>query len=287
MHCKVLQAAQYGAAQARERVFFWAARRDVVLPKFPYPTHHYARGVHSYNLPDGEVLHRPVRVPPHESARRSDYAQYAPFQAVTVEDAISDLRRFDWRDAEAFTEEDQQRLAQGIMRFDAVANRKARVPYAGYGGKGTTYLHKPLNRYQMEMREGLAENEQVTYHYTQKFTEAVVKRVLGVPLRPGANHQDLPSSLRDKRKLQANGKSKREYEKHYKRIDRDGQFATMLTSIKPHSMNATVLHPTQKRVLTVRECARAQGFHDGHQFLSVHTIPAKIVEDVSVGVGPV
>lgn len=79
----------------------------------------------------------------------------------------------------------------------------------------------------------------------------------------------------------------------------------MLTSIKPHSMNATVLHPTvrrlllvrdtmtyachtqQKRVLTVRECARAQGFHDGHQFLSVHTIPAKIVEDVSVGVGPV
>ena len=85
-------------------------------------------------------------------------------------------RKFDWRDADAFTEEDQQRLAQGIMRFDAIANREARVPYAGYGGKGVTYLHKPLNRYQMEMRDGLPVNEQVTYHYTQKFTEAVVKR---------------------------------------------------------------------------------------------------------------
>ena len=62
-----------------------------MLPDFPYPTHHYARGVHSYNLPDGEVLNRPVRVPPHESARRGDYAQFAPFPAVTVEDAISDL----------------------------------------------------------------------------------------------------------------------------------------------------------------------------------------------------
>lgn len=61
------------------------------LPDFPCPTHHLAKGVRSFDLPTGEVLHRPVRVPPHELATRAEYAQYAPLRAVTVEDAIGDL----------------------------------------------------------------------------------------------------------------------------------------------------------------------------------------------------
>lgn len=84
----------------------------------------------------------------------------------------------------------------------------------------------------------------------------------------------------------------------YKRLDRDGQFRTMMTSVKPNGMNGSVvLHPTvrlscllgntiliailqQKRILTVRECARAQGFPDSYEFLSPHSVPAKIVDDV-------
>ncbi|EKM55273.1 uncharacterized protein PHACADRAFT_184086 [Phanerochaete carnosa HHB-10118-sp] len=279
VHCKVLQAAQYGTPQSRERVIFWAARRDVPLPDFPYPTHHFAKGVRSFNLPTGEVLHRPVRVAPHESAKRSEYAQYAPLCAITVEDAIGDLQKFDWLPSGPLTDEDIHRLAQGIVRFEAVTNREARFPYAGYCGKGTAFLHPPLNRYQMQAREGLDVDDNVVYHYTQKFSAKIVDRVLHVPLRAGANHQDLPPQYRDKRKLQPNGKSKKEYERHYKRIDRDSHFMTMLTTVKPSGTNAIVLHPTQKRVLTIRECARAQGFPDSHKFLSVHSIPAKVVED--------
>lgn len=91
MHCKVLQAAQYGTPQARERVIFWAARYDVPLPEFPVPTHNYGKGVRSFDLPTREILHRPVRVRPPHDAKRDAYMQYAPFRAVTVEDAISDL----------------------------------------------------------------------------------------------------------------------------------------------------------------------------------------------------
>ena len=90
VHCKVLQAAQYGAPQGRERVIFWAARRDVPLVDFPVPTHNYAKGVRSFDLPTGEGLHRPVRVPPFDlsAAPRQHYAQFTPFWPVTVEDAI-------------------------------------------------------------------------------------------------------------------------------------------------------------------------------------------------------
>lgn len=96
VHCKVLQAAQFGAPQSRERAIFWAARRDVLLPDFPFPTHNYLKVVNSYELPTGEVLHRPVRLPPlsdDPQTERREYRQYAPFRAVTIEDAIGDLVR--------------------------------------------------------------------------------------------------------------------------------------------------------------------------------------------------
>ncbi|GJE87065.1 BAH and Dcm domain-containing protein [Phanerochaete sordida] len=283
VHCKVLQAAQYGAPQARERVFFWAARRDVPLPNFPWPTHHYARGAHNFKLPTGEELCRPVRVTPHESAHGGEYEQYAPLRGVTVEDAISDLRRFEWKyTADMVGADMDEPRAEDMARFNAVLTREVGGhPVAGYDGTGTTYRIAPRNRYQHMARDGLEDDAKVEYHYTQKFTAKIVERVLNVPLRPGANHQDLPPELRDARKLQPNGKSRKEYERHYKRIDGEGQFSTVLTAVKPHSMNAVVLHPTQKRVLTVRECARAQGFRDSHQFLSVYSesIPAKVAED--------
>jgi DNA (cytosine-5)-methyltransferase 1 len=65
----------------------------------------------------------------------------------------------------------------------------------------------------------------------------------------------------------------------YGRIDGNGYFQTAMTTVGPSAKGSRLLHPTQKRILTVRECARAQGFPDHYQFVSLnHQLP-QIVED--------
>jgi hypothetical protein len=79
----VLQAAVYGSPQNRRRVIIWGARRGVPLPEFPIPTHHFGTQW-SVGLDTGLRLEPVTRDPerPHRGA---------PFRAVTVDDAISDL----------------------------------------------------------------------------------------------------------------------------------------------------------------------------------------------------
>lgn len=75
-------AADYGSPQRRERVIFWAARRSEMLPKYPLPTHVAPQfRAHVLSLPTLDKLN-PVE--------RSDQ-NCAPFRALVVADAISDL----------------------------------------------------------------------------------------------------------------------------------------------------------------------------------------------------
>ncbi|KAJ1923174.1 hypothetical protein EC988_010437, partial [Linderina pennispora] len=55
----------------------------------------------------------------------------------------------------------------------------------------------------------------------------------------------------------------------YGRLDPDGLFGTQLTELSPMGKSGTVILPNQRRVLSVRECARAQGFPDTFQFYSI------------------
>jgi DNA (cytosine-5)-methyltransferase 1 len=50
------------------------------------------------------------------------------------------------------------------------------------------------------------------------------------------------------------------------RIDPDGYFPTTLTHPKPTGKQGTVIHYNQNRVISVRECARSQGFPDWYEF---------------------
>ena len=84
---KVLNSADYGAPQQRNRVIFWASRLDVPLPKWPTPTHIPRSGHNTKIRRIGEVGFAPI-------AARNEFEDghdYAPFHAVTVLHAIDDL----------------------------------------------------------------------------------------------------------------------------------------------------------------------------------------------------
>lgn len=52
----------------------------------------------------------------------------------------------------------------------------------------------------------------------------------------------------------------------YGRLEWDGFFSTTVTNPEPMGKQGRVLHPEQHRVVSVRECARSQGFRDTYRF---------------------
>jgi len=83
-------------------------------------------------------------------------------------------------------------------------------------------------------------------------------------------------------------------------MDGDGHFKCAMTLVAPNIKQSWLLHPSvrakrssfvipitrfypfqQKRIVSVRECARAQGFPDYYVFKSVDNKPQRMVDNVS------
>ncbi|KAI0822767.1 S-adenosyl-L-methionine-dependent methyltransferase [Trametes gibbosa] len=261
-HFKVLQAGQHGAPQGRRRVIVLGARRDVPLPAFPLPQYAFPTAVHNVNLPTGEVL-LPVTRPGSDEGGN----QCAPIPCVTVMEAINDLVcahkvQMAYHSISFCLAHDVgDRLADGIVRFSGYSFPGTKRP-SGYVTPAP-YPHPPLSRYQSWLRAG--NGDSVLYHYAKRHTVEVVERVTNIPIEPDAGHEDLPEELE-----LSSRKGKPQYRTMYGRINGNGQFLTAMTTVAPNAKGGKVVHPTQKRILTVRECARAQGFPDSYQFLSVN-----------------
>ncbi|KAJ1968533.1 hypothetical protein H4R35_006401, partial [Dimargaris xerosporica] len=142
------------------------------------------------------------------------------------------------------------------------------VPKSGYVGiMDQSYQCPPLTQYQRERRY-LA--ERLHNHVTRCFNDLTVERICRIPMEPGADHSALPDKLKPWCLSAAESAADRHngWKGLFGRLDFNGHFLTALTSIQPMGKAGTVIHPTQHRVISVRECARAQGFPDHFVFLS-------------------
>ncbi|KAF9454585.1 S-adenosyl-L-methionine-dependent methyltransferase [Macrolepiota fuliginosa MF-IS2] len=282
VHWKLLQAGQYGAPQNRPRVIFWAAKRGIPLPKHPVPVYAWKQGATRPVLPIGTRM-----PPPSRSLVPGESHQCAPLKPITVGAAIGDLPKFDWYGINphrviAKTKADEQfdlkRLRElNIPCVDAVyhgAGSNELEMYPGYPD-GVEYATKPQNRYQKWLRKEMGEGEKVQGHYTKRFSEPVVEATTTVPLEEGADHNDIPKELRP---TSANKLG----QKHvfYGRLLSDGHFSCTMTTLDPRTKNARPLHPNQRRMVTIRECARAQGFPDHYIFEYANT-GSQVYGDVS------
>ncbi|KAK4802190.1 hypothetical protein SAY86_000393 [Trapa natans] len=246
-----IAAGSYGLPQFRLRVFLWGAHPTEMLPQFPLPTH--------------DVI---VRYWPPPKFERNTVAYYENHpheleKAAVLRDAISDL--------------------------PAVTNYET-CEYISYDNPPETELQRFLRSSKYDLTGCLVDKWTQTKsflydHRPHIYSEDNYLRICQVPKRKGANFRDFPGIIlgkdsvarRDERKPPMllpsgrplvpdyifnydQGRSKRPFG----RLWWDETVPTVLTF--PDCRNQVTLHPEQDRVLTIRECARLQGFPDYYRF---------------------
>jgi len=302
---KKLQAAVYGVPQSRNRVIFWGAKRGITCPKFPVPIF---APPHSYAAAKSSKMPNLINIPPPSRALwpegpKNRWHQCAPLPHISIFDAIMDLPAFEWGLPKV---EDRvykpsgpdpiengparQWLGKSIHLLDAYTDgRRAPAPDDGSVGCWSTrllaYACPPMTQYQQWLRKGMVSGEdgkpaRVTGQYTATFEPLTVERTVRVPLHPGADHTDLHKVLwPDMAKPKGDKKKGSTWRAHYGRSDGNGHFRCALTALAPQTKNTYPLHPYQRRIFTVRELARAQGFPDHYEFCSAEHKRSKIIKD--------
>ncbi|KAF7295498.1 BAH domain-containing protein [Mycena indigotica] len=253
------QAGQHGCVQNRPRFFLFAARRGSVLPKPPLPMHVFKPAQRRKLFIEGDFIGGAKRGRmANTDSDDEDGNNFAPHPGFTIKDATSDLPKFDWinpHEVIAQTPADkktvQTRLASGIKQCDASTTP---VGYA----EPVPYLTEPQTRYQREMRR--SNSSLVEDHVTLRYSSFVVEATVTVPLKPKAGHPDLPRAFH--KRLNPNKTRK------FGQLDENGPFKTAMTQVSPSSHGSQLLHPTQKRTITVLEAKRAQGFPDSFKLWS-------------------
>ncbi|KAK1393137.1 DNA (cytosine-5)-methyltransferase [Heracleum sosnowskyi] len=224
----ILEAGAFGVPQSRKRAFIWAASPEETLPEWPEPMHVFAAPELKVALPGNK----------HYAAVRSTQAG-APFRAITVRDTIADL------------------------------------PMVTNGASKTSleYQCDPVSWFQRKIRADLMV---LTDHISKEMNELNLIRCQRIPKRRGADWHDLPD---EKVKLSTGqlvdlipwclpntAKRHNQWKGLFGRLDWDGNFPTSVTDPQPMGKVGMCFHPDQDRIVTVRECARSQGFPDSYQF---------------------
>lgn len=128
----------------------------------------------------------------------------------------------------------------------------------GGGSPESTYGHPAATDYQREMRR---QCRKLYNHQAENHGPGMLPRIAAVPKRPGAGWLDLPDHLKP-RNLVRHGDDR--YPNRFGRLWWEGTFNTIVT--RPYPYWGRFIHPEQDRVLSVRECARAQSLPDRMAF---------------------
>ncbi|CAL1381124.1 unnamed protein product [Linum trigynum] len=224
----ILEAGTFGVSQSRKRAFIWAASPEEVLPEWPEPMYVFG----------GPELKVSLSRNSYYAAARST-AGGAPFRAVTVRDTIGEL--------------------------PAVANGASKATLE--------YANDPESWYQKQIRGNMAA---LTDHISKEMNELNLIRCKRIPKRPGADWRDLPEetvALSNGQKadlipwcLPNTAARHNQWKGLFGRLDWEGNFPTSITDPQPMGKVGLCFHPDQDRIVTVRECARSQGFPDSYQF---------------------
>ncbi|XP_050512373.1 DNA (cytosine-5)-methyltransferase PliMCI [Diabrotica virgifera virgifera] len=263
----ILQAGQYGVPQTRRRLILIAAAPGNVLPKYPEPLHVFSKkGTHlTFNV-DGYSYYN-----------ECDWVESAPYRTITVRDALCDLPEIKngCSKLELPYDSEPKTHYQRIIRSNEdtilvrdhickemsalVEARMSHIPtYPGADWRD-------LPNISLTLPDG---TKTFILQYPYKTGKkkgskgGVCQCALGNPCDPA----DKQSNTLIPWCLPHTADRHNHWAGLYGRLEWDGYFGTTITNPEPMGKQGRVLHPEQHRVVSVRECARSQGFPDKFRF---------------------
>lgn len=151
------------------------------------------------------------------------------------------------------------------------------LPAGGGGAEVMEYVAKPHSEYAEEMRANV--DDTLYNHKTTVNREKTQKRFEHIP--QGGNWEDIPAELMDDYTDRS-----RTHGHIYYRLEEDEPALTVANFRK-----SMMVHPTQDRLLSVREAARLQSFPDDYRFVSSRisdrqqmvgdAVPVKLAEAIA------
>ncbi|KAG8239320.1 DNA (cytosine-5)-methyltransferase 1 [Ladona fulva] len=283
----ILQAGNYGVPQTRRRAIIFAAAPGEMLPKYPSPTH-----VFSPKACKLSVMVDDKRFDPY-------FPSSAPFRTITVRDAMSDLpeiRNGSKKEEISYGGEplshfqrqmrgNQEVLKDHICKEMApiVEARMAHIPTAS----GSDW--RDLPNIVVRLSDGNYTKKLIYSHDDKKNGGGVNGALRGVcacATGKSCDPMDRQFNTLIPWCLPHTGNRHNHWAGLYGRLEWDGFFSTTITNPEPMGkqklfipqqlvigergqsgeQNGRVLHPEQTRVVSVRECARSQGFTDTYRF---------------------
>lgn len=231
----VLNAANYGVPQTRNRAFILAIKKEVgVSPSLPIPTHNGSKnGIFNYLSKDIEP---PKKVYGNEIMGKNQQTyHWLKRNGITVEN-FKQNTLFE-------TDFSSPKYTPLVTVEDAIGD----LPCIPEGVKEKTeYETSPKTEYQKWAR---SDNESLNNHNRWGHTKTMIDRIRLMP--EGGNMKDLPLEYQ----------VKGAFSQAYARLHRKGLSRTITTFIH-NPGSGRFVHPTDDRAVSIREAARLQSFPD-------------------------
>uniref|UniRef100_A0A672UVW2 DNA (cytosine-5)-methyltransferase n=1 Tax=Strigops habroptila TaxID=2489341 RepID=A0A672UVW2_STRHB len=270
----VLQAGQYGVAQTRRRAIVLAAAPGEKLPMFPEPLHVFAP----------RACQLSVVVDDKKFVSNITRTYSGPFRTITVRDTMSDLPEIrngasaleisyngepqSWFQRQIRGSQYQPILRDHICKDMSalVAARMRHIPLA----PGSDW--RDLPNIEVRLSDGTTTRKLRYTHHEKKNGRSSSGALRGVCSCAEGGGGFGPCDPADRQFntlipwcLPHTGNRHNHWAGLYGRLEWDGFFSTTVTNPEPMGKQGRVLHPEQHRVVSVRECARSQGFPDTYR----------------------